>query len=85
MRPLRLLGRFFVIAVVVWVALAVYLVGRARTLFVRDGEARRVAIARLRGRTLREGMARLGATFVKLGQVLSTRPDLFDPELIDEL
>ncbi|HEY1697101.1 MAG TPA: AarF/UbiB family protein [Polyangiaceae bacterium] len=85
MKPLRLLGRFFVIAVVVWVALVVYVLGRARTLLVRDREARRVAIARLRGRTLREGMARLGATFVKLGQVLSTRPDLFDPELIDEL
>lgn len=30
-------------------------------------------------------MERLGATFIKLGQVLSTRPDLLDPEIIAEL
>jgi len=30
-------------------------------------------------------MSRLGACFVKLGQVMSSRPDLFEPELIDEL
>jgi ubiquinone biosynthesis protein len=43
------------------------------------------AIAALRGRVLRQAMETLGATFIKLGQVMSTRPDLFAPELIAEL
>src|SRR5438552_18763553 len=30
-------------------------------------------------------MTWLGATFIKMGQVMSTRPDLFSPEVIDEL
>ena len=58
---------------------------RLATLFVRGSERRRVAVARLRGRVLCDAMAHLGATFIKLGQVMSTRPDLFDRELIDEL
>lgn len=40
---------------------------------------------RLRGRILQSALARLGATFIKLGQVMSTRPDLFEPDFIDEL
>src|SRR6476469_7377560 len=48
--------------------------------------ARRVVVVgRLRGRMLRRGMTWLGATFIKMGQVMSTRPDLFSPEVIDEL
>src|SRR5262249_58392272 len=43
------------------------------------------AVATLRGWTLRQGMPALGATFIKLGQVMSTRPDLFAPEIIDQL
>ena len=85
MRALRLAGRLFVIAVVVWLCVARYVLGRIGTLFVRGQEERRAAVARLRGRVLRDGMERLGATFIKLGQVMSTRPDLFEPELIDEL
>lgn len=46
---------------------------------------RGMALAALRGRTLRRAFETLGATFIKLGQVMSTRPDLFDPELIAEL
>jgi ubiquinone biosynthesis protein len=34
---------------------------------------------------LRQGMTALGATFIKLGQVMSTRPDLFEPEIIAQL
>jgi ubiquinone biosynthesis protein len=30
-------------------------------------------------------MSTLGATFIKLGQVMSTRPDLFAPEVIEQL
>jgi len=36
-------------------------------------------------RKLREGLERLGPTFGKLGQILSTRPDLLPDEYLDEL
>lgn len=36
-------------------------------------------------RRLREAMEELGPTFVKLGQLLSTRPDLLPPEFINEM
>lgn len=39
----------------------------------------------LRGRLLRETLEGLGATFIKLGQVMSTRPDLFSSPIIEEL
>ena len=85
MGRLRFVLRFLVMwAAGAWFSL-VYLVGRARTLFVRGRDERRRAVAHLRGRVLRRAMTALGATFVKLGQVMSTRPDLFDPEMIDEL
>src|SRR5262245_2030603 len=38
-----------------------------------------------RSRRLAEALERLGPTFAKLGQILSTRPDLLPPEVIDEL
>jgi ubiquinone biosynthesis protein len=37
------------------------------------------------GDLAREAMERLGATFIKLGQVMSTRPDLFPAPVIAEL
>ena len=43
-------------------------------------EAAKPAVVRIR-----EVLEELGATFIKLGQVLSTRPDLVPPELADEL
>lgn len=49
------------------------------------GPRRRRALASLRGWMLRQGMTALGATFIKLGQVMSSRPDLFEPEIIDQL
>ncbi len=73
------------VALVVGVYVARYAFARLLTLQVRGQEARRAAVARLRGRMLRAAFGRLGATFIKLGQVLSTRRDLLDPELIDEL
>ena len=36
-------------------------------------------------RELREGLERLGPTFGKLGQIISTRPDLIAPEYLEEL
>jgi ubiquinone biosynthesis protein len=61
-----------------------YLFGRIGTL-VMFGPRRARAVATLRGWVLRQAMTALGATFIKLGQVMSTRPDLFPPELIDQL
>ena len=37
------------------------------------------------GANLREALEEAGGVFVKLGQVLSTRPDLLPPEMIEEL
>ena len=39
----------------------------------------------LRAEQLRKIFTRLGPTFVKIGQGLSTRPDLFPPEYLEEL
>ena len=38
-----------------------------------------------RGRHLREMLDELGPTFVKFGQLLSTRPDIVPPDIIAEL
>jgi len=54
-----------------------------RELFNRgeaDGESRRRQAKRLRA-----ALEELGPTFAKLGQILSTRPDLLPPEFIQEL
>ncbi|MBO6940201.1 MAG: AarF/ABC1/UbiB kinase family protein [Deltaproteobacteria bacterium] len=77
--------RFFAqLAICSWYGLR-YLAGRIRLIFVRDPEAKRARLAHLRGRTARLAMTRLGATFIKLGQVMSTRRDIFEPEMIAEL
>jgi ubiquinone biosynthesis protein len=46
----------------------------------RDGEP-----AAVRARRLRDALEELGPTFAKLGQILSTRPDLLPPEFVAEL
>jgi predicted unusual protein kinase regulating ubiquinone biosynthesis (AarF/ABC1/UbiB family)/nucleotide-binding universal stress UspA family protein len=45
-----------------------------------DGASMRAAAVRFR-----ETLDKLGPTFAKLGQILSTRPDLLPPEFVDEL
>jgi predicted unusual protein kinase regulating ubiquinone biosynthesis (AarF/ABC1/UbiB family)/nucleotide-binding universal stress UspA family protein len=49
----------------------------------RDGKGEEGAAAR--ARRLRVALEELGPTFGKLGQILSTRPDLLPPELLAEL
>jgi ubiquinone biosynthesis protein len=63
----------------------VYGLGRLGTLTEADLVARKARVARLQGLLLRRGLGLLGACFVKLGQVMSSRPDLFEPEMIAEL
>src|SRR5580700_3694092 len=85
MRPRSYAGRFLVLGFVLGWFVLVYASRRLTLIFTGDREARRRAVAELRGRVLRRSMTALGATFVKLGQVMSTRPDLLEPETIDEL
>jgi len=48
----------------------------------RDGSA---DVPSDRGRRLREMLDELGPTFVKFGQLLSTRPDIVPPDIVVEL
>ncbi|MGE5337974.1 MAG: AarF/UbiB family protein [Gemmatimonadota bacterium] len=43
------------------------------------------AVRRRQAKRLRAALEELGSTFCKLGQVLSTRPDLLPPEYVEEL
>jgi len=50
-----------------------------------SGARRRRVVARWNGWSLRKLLEVLGASFIKMGQVMSTRPDLFAPEIIAQL
>ena len=52
---------------------------------VEGRKAEPADLAAIRGRHLREMLDELGPTFVKFGQLLSTRPDLVPPDIIVEL
>lgn len=52
---------------------------------VRRRQGTRRPAAGQRGRRIREMLEELGPTFVKFGQLLSTRPDLLPPDIISEL
>ncbi|MGE0868155.1 MAG: ABC1 kinase family protein [Kofleriaceae bacterium] len=76
---------FLWLILVVTISLVVYGVARVLVFLFVWGAGRTRAVGHLRGWMLRQGMTALGATFIKLGQVMSTRPDLFSPEVINQL
>lgn len=76
-------------AAVIWavalLCVAVYAIGSLRRLAIRDRAARRAHRDRQRGRLLRWSFSTLGASFIKAGQVMSSRADLLPPAVIAEL
>ncbi len=74
MRWLRLTLRFLHIVWVLWATLWTYAFHRLRAGTLTEGDRER-----LRGEVLADMLQRLGATYVKFGQILSTRPDLLGP------
>jgi len=73
-RTLRLSLRFLHIAWVFWVAAIVYVLRR-----IAAGRLPRERVEALRGDVVARAFERLGATFIKFGQILSTRPDVLGP------
>jgi len=76
---------FLYLTIVLIVLGLVYGLARLGIFLFVWGAARPRTLARLRGWWLRVTMSALGATFIKMGQVMSTRPDLFAPAIIDQL
>ncbi|MBX3158552.1 MAG: AarF/ABC1/UbiB kinase family protein [Deltaproteobacteria bacterium] len=76
---------FLWLLLVVVVCGIVYGLGRLGLALFVWGKKRQSTLDGFRGWMLRTAMTTLGATFIKLGQVMSTRPDLFAPEIIAQL
>jgi ubiquinone biosynthesis protein len=76
---------FLYLLFVLLLAGIVYGLARASIALFVWGPRREPALHTLRGWLLKQAMSTLGATFIKLGQVMSTRPDLFAPEVIEQL
>lgn len=73
---------------IAWLAFVcgiMYAAASVRRLFMRSARERAEHRARWRGRLLRWSFERLGGTFLKIGQVMSSRPDVCAPGVIREL
>src|SRR4026209_2080747 len=84
-RPPRSLGRLSEIAHVAARHGFGYVLRRNRLGDLVSGDGDDVDNVSDRGRRLREMLDELGPTFVKFGQLLSTRPDVVPPDIIVEL
>lgn len=82
MRVVRFTGRALWVALLLVAHGLVWLVGWLALLLTFRGKAAREAWF---GRRLAGLLIGLGATFVKVGQIMSTRPDLFPPHVIGAL
>lgn len=85
MVQLRAYRRFFVVAWQFLPLLWAYTRDRHRFVFFGPGRQVDVETQRERANRLLESLLTLGPTFIKLGQLLSTRPDVLPPAYIDEL
>lgn len=82
MRSLRFVGRGFYVGFLLLVHGLIWFVGWLGLLLSFRGKAARQAWFASRLATI---LVALGATFVKVGQIMSTRPDLFPPHIIRAL
>src|SRR5690606_34392579 len=70
---------FLFLLIVTIIAAVIYGIARLGIALFIWGPRRARALGTLRGWMLKQVMQTLGATFIKMGQVMSTRPDLFAP------
>jgi len=82
---LRAYWRFVLVVWQFLPLLVAYLRDRNRFLLFGRGRSVSAEQRHKRARSLLETLLTLGPTFIKLGQLLSTRPDVLPPEYIDEL
>jgi ubiquinone biosynthesis protein len=80
----RAIGRLFVIAAICAGTAGAYALGRLALQLTPRANRRRRA-ARWAGGLIRRAVVPLGPSFVKIGQILSTRADLLGPELAGAL
>src|SRR5579871_2994643 len=77
---------FRTLQMIVWGGIGVGIFGwRFVIESIRDRRAGKASALRALGRALRLMLEGLGATFVKVGQIMSTRPDLLPSEIVGEL
>ena len=81
---LRSYRRFVVVAYQFLPLILAYARDRHRYLLFGPGRQVTPETHRRRARSLLDSLLTLGPTFIKLGQLLSTRPDILPPEYIDE-
>jgi ubiquinone biosynthesis protein len=82
MRVIRFVGRAFWISLLLLLQGLLWLLGWIAALITFRGRAARQAWF---GQRLADTLIALGATFVKVGQIMSTRPDLFPPHVMRAL